>query len=296
MNQKRHESRMLVTGAGGMVGSYVAKQLHDYAPILTDVLAGFENLDVCDPAAVSQMIAKARPEIVLHLAAATDVDRCEREPDVAFRANAIATQNVALACQQHDAVLIYVSTGGVFSGNKPEPFTEFDRPAPVNVYGRSKLAGEVIVQNLLRRYFIVRAGWMIGGGAKDKKFVGKLVELIRGGGQTPLRAVDDKFGSPTYGKDFVAGIGSLLERREYGLYHLANGGVCSRYDVAMELRALVKREDVQIESVSSAYFPLPAPRARSEALRNYKLELLGRNPMRPWRDAVRDYVTTELLV
>lgn len=286
--------RMLVTGAGGMVGSYVAAELAEYELVLTDVVGGLTPLDVCDGSAVSRMIGEVRPDVVLHLAAATDVDRCEREPDLAFRANAIATQNVALACQQHDAVLVYISTGGVFSGNKPEPFTEFDRPEPANVYGRSKLAGEAIVQHLLRRFFIVRAGWMIGGGANDKKFVGKMLQLIRTTDK-PLSAVSDKFGSPTYGRDFVGGIRSLLERRQYGLYHLANGGMCSRYDVALELRTLANRPNVQIDAVASSMFPLPAPRARSEALRNYKLDLMGENPMRAWRDALRDYVESELL-
>lgn len=285
--------RMLVTGAAGMVGSYVAEELTDFELILTDLAGDGRTLDVCDPAAVTSMVGEVRPDIVLHLAAATDVDRCEREPDWAFRSNAIATQNVAQACREHDAVLVYISTGGVFSGDQPEPFTEFDRPMPANVYGRSKLAGEDIVHRLLRRFFIVRAGWMIGGGAQDKKFVGKMLELIRTA-KAPLSAVSDKFGSPTYGRDFVAGIRALIARREYGLYHLANVGMCSRHEVALELRALANRPDVEINAVTSAAFPLPAPRARSEAIRNYKLDLMGRNPMRPWREAVRDYVTSEL--
>ena len=285
---------MLVTGAGGMVGSYVSGRFPDYELVLTDAIDGFRPLDVRDPAAVMTAVADVRPDVVLHLAAATDVDRCEREPDWAFHSNAIGTQNVVLACQRHEAALVYVSTGGVFWGDKLDPYTEFDVPRPANVYGEAKLAGERIVETLLSRYFIVRAGWMIGGGARDKKFVGKMLELIRSG-RTPLSAVSDKIGSPTYGKELLTGIHALLDSRLYGTYHLANQGACSRYDVALELRAILNRPDVHIDPVSSAHFPLPAPRARSEALRNFKLDLLGMDLMRPWRDALRDYVESELL-
>ena len=285
---------MLVTGAGGMVGSYVPEQFQDYSLVLTDIVDGCVPLDVRDPGAVMRAVADARPDVVLHLSAATDVDRCEREPDWAFHSNAIGTQNVALACQKHDAVMVYISTGGVFGGDKADPYTEFDTPRPANVYGEAKLAGERIVETLLSRYFIVRAGWMIGGGAKDKKFVGKMLQLIRTG-PGPLSAVHDKIGSPTYARELVAGLRALIETGYYGLYHLGNKGSCSRYDVALELRAILNRLDVRIDPVSSAHFPLSAPRARSEAIRNLKLDLLGLNLMRPWREALRGYVESELL-
>jgi len=125
---------------------------------------------------------------------------------------------------------------------------------------------------MLDRFYIVRAGWMIGGGPQDKKFVGKLMQIMQGG-ETHLRAVSDKVGTPTYAKDLATGILSLIDTGYYGLYHMVNsGGACSRYDVAVALRELIGRDDVTVEPVSSAYFPLPAPRARSEAMVNYKLD------------------------
>src|SRR3989338_4056029 len=287
------QQRMLVTGAGGMVGSYVPEVFSDYDLALTDTVAGFTNLDVRDPTSVRKAVAETKPDIVLHLAAATDVDRCEQEPDWAYHNNAVGTQNVALACQATDAVMIYISTAGVFWGDKAEPYTEFDVPNPANVYGQAKLAGEHIVTSLLRRYYIVRAGWMVGGGRKDKKFVGKIANLIIVEGKNPVRVVSDKFGTPTYGKDLLSGIHRLLETGYYGLYHMANKGVCSRYDVALELQKILGRQDIEMLPVSSALFPLPAPRARSEAMRNLKLELLGLDGMRPWQDALGEYVTTE---
>ncbi|MBI3628019.1 MAG: sugar nucleotide-binding protein [Candidatus Rokubacteria bacterium] len=270
--------RLLVTGAGGMVGSYAKEIFTDHELILTDIVDGLPRLDVCDPAEVKAAVAELKPAVVLHLAAATDVDRCEQEPDGAYRSNAIGTQNVALACQAAGIPLVYVSTAGVFGGDKPEPYIEFDAPRPVNVYGLSKLAGEQIVAALLQQYYIVRAGWMIGGGPRDKKFVGKIARL----------------GSPTYARDFLAGIQRLLPTGQYGLYHLANKGCGTRYEVALKVRALLGRPEVEIVPVSSAQFPLPAPRARSEAMRNLKLELLGIHA-RTWEDALQEYVSTELV-
>jgi dTDP-4-dehydrorhamnose reductase len=284
---------MLVTGAGGMVGSYVPEVFTDYELVLTNTVEGYIHMDVRQPADVMRMVADLKPDVILHLAAATDVDQCEREPDEAFHTNAIGTQNIALACQEFDVPLVYVSTAGVFWGDKPEPYNEFDVPKPANVYGQSKLAGEQIVSSLLRRYYIVRAGWMVGGGEKDKKFVGQISRLMMQG-TNPLRIVDDKIGSPTYAKDLLRGIYALLETKHYGLYHLVNQGQCSRYDVGLLIRDVLQRPDIEILPVSSAYFPLPAPRARSEAMRNLKLELLDLHHTRPWQDALREYIQTQL--
>lgn len=283
-------SRILVTGAAGVVGGYVADVFSDHDLVLTDIVGDTDYLDVTDAEAVIAFATRVEPEIVIHLAAATDVDRCEREPDLAYCTNAIGTQNVALACRTTGATVVYTSTAGVFGGDKPEPYIEFDEPAPVNVYGHSKLAGERIVQTLLDRFYIARAGWMVGGGAKDKKFVGKMLQFIDAG-RTQLQAVDDKLGTPTYAKDLVQGIRRLLDTGYFGLYHLVNGGgACSRFDVAVAVCEILGRDDIVVEPVSSAYFPLPAPRARSEAMVNYKLELLGMNSMPHWREALAAYL------
>ena len=283
---------MFVTGAGGMVGSYVGEVFKGWDLVLTDVVDGMERLDVRDPERVRGTIGDVRPDVVLHLAAATDVDRCQREPEWAYHSNALGTQNVALACQALDVPLVYVSTGSVFSGEKEEPYIEFDEPGPVNVYAHAKLAGERIVTALLRRYYIVRAGWMIGGGARDTKFVGKIVDLIAEG-RTSLRAVADTRGTPTYARDLLHGIARLVATGYHGLYHMGNAGSCTRHDVALAVRDALGRPDVAVEAVDSSAFPLPAPRPRSEAIRNLKLDLLGMG-MRPWPQALHEYVTTEL--
>ncbi len=277
-----------------MVGRYAEETFSGCEIVLTDLIKGYRALDVRDPASVMRAVATIRPDVVLHLAAATDVDRCEQDPDWAYQINAIGTQNVALACLEHGVSLIYISTAGVFWGDKADPYIEFDAPRPINIYGQSKLAGEQIVASLLQRYYIVRSGWMIGGAERDKKFVGKIARLILEG-RNPLNVVNDKWGTPTYAKDLLRGIRRLLDTRYYGLYHMANKGCCSRYDVALAIRDCLQRPELTIIPVSSDYFPLPAQRARSEAVRNLKLELLGLDTMRSWQDALCEYLETELI-
>jgi len=287
--------RVLVTGAAGMLGTALCKILKEksYEVYATDMNAegeGIEFLDVRSYEQVNKAVNKYKPDIVMHLAAETDVDKCELEPDHAYLTNTIGTQNVALACQKRDIIMVYISTIGVFDGNKPEPYTEFNEPNPINVYGKSKLWGERIVQSLLRKYYIVRAGWMMGGGPrKDKKFVAKIVKQILEG-KKELKIVNDKFGSLTYTVDFSKCLVDLIETGYYGLYHCTNKGYASRYEIAREIVVYLGRNDIEVKPVSSAYFPLPAPRARSEACYNYKLELLKMNNMRTWGEALKEYI------
>jgi dTDP-4-dehydrorhamnose reductase len=275
-----------------MVGSYVPGVFGGWDLVLTDIVEGYQRLDVTDADAVRAGIVDARPDVVLHLAAATDVDRCELEPAWAYRANADGTAHVARACAEARATLVYVSTGAVFGGTSVEGYVETDPTGPVNVYGKAKLEGERIVRDALPKSFVVRAGWMLGGGARDTKFVGKMAELVAAG-RTPLRAVADMRGTPTYARDLLRLIERLLATEAYGLYHGANAGTCTRYDMALAIRDALGRPDIVVEQVDSSAFPLPAPRPRSEAIRSAALARLGLAP-RPWREALHEYVTTEL--
>jgi dTDP-4-dehydrorhamnose reductase len=286
--------KLLVTGAAGMLGSALCPALNQrghkvFATDLTPIDDEIECLDVRDYKQIEEIVNKIKPDMVLHLAAETDVDKCELEPEHAFLTNTIGTQNVALECQKRNIVMVYISTIGVFYGDQFEPYSEFDTPNPINIYGRSKLEGEKIVQNLLQKYYIVRAGWMVGGGPKrDKKFIGKIIKQIKE--KNVLKAVHDKIGSPTYTVDFSKCLTDLIETGYHGLYHCTNKGYCSRFDVAKKIVDFMGRPDVTVEPVSSAYFPLPAARARSEMSRNYKLELLGKDTMRNWEDALKEYI------
>lgn len=285
---------LLVTGAGGMVGSYTREALKGLDLILTDIVGKYLYLDVTDKSSVKDLIETKRPDYVFHLAAATDVDRCETEPEWANHVNAEGTKNIALVCKDLDIPMVYISTGAVFDGEKNTPYVETDRISPSNKYGASKYEGEKIVRSLLDRFYIVRASWMIGGGKADKKFVGKVIQKIMSG-EKRIKVVNDKFGSVTYAKDLLYGIKSLIRTDKFGVYHMTNEGMYSRYDIAIEMASILDRDHVEITPVSSNEFPLPAPRGRSEALENYNLNKLGLNHMEPWKDALREYITNELL-
>jgi len=284
--------KVLVTGAKGMLGTDLCQewQARGYEMYATDI----QEMDVRDSLQVQKTFADFKPELVLHLAALTDVDACEREPEQAYRTNTIGTQNVALACQQANVPLVYISTLSVFDGTKCELYTEFDTPNPQSWYSRSKYEGEKIVEHLLQRYYIVRAGWMFGGGHEDKKFVAKIIELA---GQRPeLKIVNDKFGSPTYTHDLARALIRLTQTGWFGVYHSVNTGEpCSRYEFAQKVLEYAQVTSCQLLPVNSAEFPLPAHRPRMEAGRNLHSELLGLELMRPWPIALREYISTTLV-
>jgi len=272
--QRENLDSSLITGAKGMVGSYF-----DFG-LKTDI----GEMDVTDLDKVFAFTSRHKPRIVVHLAAETDLDRCEKEPDHAYRVNTIGTYNVAVAARAIGAKVVYVSTAGVFDGNKKEPYTEEDRPNPQNVYGRTKYLGEVIVRDLVPEYLIARSCWMFGGGpGVDKKFVSKIIKQLD---QDVMKVVDDKTGSLTYGKDLAYAIKQLLIQNRTGLFHLSNRGICSRYEVAKEI-VKVLGADVKIIPVDSREFTSTATRSASEAMAS-KLDI-----MRDWREALREYLLKE---
>jgi dTDP-4-dehydrorhamnose reductase len=281
--------KVLVTGAKGMLGSDLCPIFAQHHHVLATDL---EEIDVRHPTAVMKAFKEFRPELVLHLAALTNVDGCQQNKDEAFLTNAVGTKNVSLACAQVGAAIVYISTGSVFDGTGSEPYSEFDTPNPQSEYSKAKYQGELMVKELVRKHYIVRAGWMFGGGDRDKKFVGKIIALANRGQK--LQVVDDKFGSPTYTRDMARGILRLVETGWYGTYHMANTGCCSRFEYACKVVELAGIDSCPMEPVSSDAFPLPAPRPRMEAIRNHLLQLLGLDWMRPWEEALEDYIVNHL--
>ena len=287
--------RIFITGAAGMLASDIIRELkkQEHKLLLFDIhqrLPDIQKLDVTDLKSVFAEVKKAKPDYIFHLAAETDVDLCERDPEHAFRVNTIGTENIALACQEFNIKLLYLSTAGVFYGDKQTPYTEFDIPRPKNIYGESKLQGEVIVKNFLSQYFIIRAGWMVGGWEIDKKFVYKIVQQLKEG-KKELRVVADKFGSPTFTKDFAKNLTNVIHTNRYGLYHMTNKGTCSRHDIAVKIVEFMGlKKEVKVTPINSAQFPLPAPRADSEMMRNLKLDLIGLNHMPHWQDSLEEYI------
>ena len=300
--------KVLITGAGGMLGVDLSCELvRCYELYGIDVrrvqsteyrVQRYYSCDIIDRKALEKLIGKIRPDVVIHAAAQTDVDGCELEPKKAYRINSEGTKNVALACKEYGAVLIYISTDFVFDGKKRTPYKETDKPNPISVYGDSKLKGEEAVRKALKKFFILRTSWLYGKCGKN--FVDTILANAKSG--KPLRVVDDQVGSPTYTKDLAKAIHLLLnkirvQRTEYreqrcGIYHISNSGIVSWYDYARGILKLVK-SPAKIVPISSEELDRPARRPAMSVLDNSKFERSTRFKMRNWKSALKEYLSRE---
>jgi dTDP-4-dehydrorhamnose reductase len=275
--------RILVTGANGQLGRELVRL---QAPQNMEIIGfGRGEMDITDLAQCRSVIRAHMPDAVVHCAAYTKVDQAESEPDEAYRVNAYGTRNAALAAEEIGAKFVYVSTDYVFDGRADKPYREYDRTDPQTVYGRSKLAGEQLVQSLSSRYFIVRTSWVYGKyGANFVKTMLKLAEE-----RDRLKVVHDQVGSPTYTLDLARFLLELVRTDYYGIYHASNSGICSWYEFAkaiFEERGL----NVQVEPCTTAEFPRPAPRPAWSVLDHGAIRVHGLKPLRPWREALRHYL------
>lgn len=281
--------RVLVTGACGMLGSLVCEALKGkHIVVPTDVVPGCEMLDISDTSAVFDVIDRIRPEMVIHCAAMTDVDGCEREPDAAHRINAVGTWNLACACASIDCPIAYVSTDYVFDGEKGEPYTEFDSPNPLGAYGASKLAGERAIQELCSKHFIVRTSWLFA--PHGKNFALTMLKLADT--KPELTVISDQIGSPTYAKDLAEFLAALVGSPLYGIYHFTNSGSCSWFDFASEIMNAAGKTQVKIVPIKTEQWPTPTRRPMFSVLRHYRMELLGRDNARPWQEAVAEFAAS----
>ena len=255
--------------------------------ILTDVAGDVGFLDVTDTERVLAIVGENRPDVVIHAAAYTDVDGCERDPDRAFRVNALGTWNVAAACRQSGAALVYISTDFVFDGEKGEPYTEYDVPRPIGCYGASKLAGETHVRALCPRHYIVRTAWLYG--EHGKNFPYAILNAAKT--KKELSVVADQVGSPTFTFDLAAAIRDLIDNPLCGTYHITNKGACSWCDFARRILSLADIGDVEVKPIKSEEWPSPTRRPKYSVLRHYALELQGKDNLRSWEDALADFIS-----
>lgn len=277
--------RMLVTGAAGMTGSHVCEVFGDYTLELTDR----DSLDVRELSRVRNLCRKFKPNIVLHLAAETDVDLCEQDPKEAFRTNTLGTQNVAIACQEGDSLIVYYSSTNVFSGLPGKVYSEFDTPNPVHIHGLSKWEGEMLIPRFVKRYLIIRAGWMFGGFEKDKKFVGLVRKQIVNFQKKSIRAIEDTKGSPTYALDSLRLTRLLIEKNLLGTFHAVNFGYCTRLQMA---QVIAEHYAVTAQSAEQGEFESTVKRPASEMVENWMLGFYGLDKyVRHWRVALKEYLT-----
>jgi dTDP-4-dehydrorhamnose reductase len=248
-------------------------------------------LDARDEAQMRRAFAEFKPDLVLHLAALVDVEQCEVRPHDAAVSNATTAKIAADLAAESGATIVYISTGGVFDGTNEGYYTEADKPNPIMVYGATKLDGEVHVRTAGGPHYVIRPGWMVGGGQRnDHKFVYMILDQLTKGART-IYGVTDKFGTPTYTHDFAMNLFALLERKAFGTYHMVCKGTGTRFDVAKEIVDICGY-DAEVKPVDSSFFSerFFVPRPRSEMLYNQALANLNINLMRDWRVALREYI------
>ncbi|AOF14548.1 TPA: dTDP-4-dehydrorhamnose reductase family protein [Yersinia enterocolitica] len=283
--------KILITGGTGMLGAYVTSALKDtdYNVIVTER----NTLNLSVPEAIFSYITAEKPDVILHFAAETDVDLCEREPARAGIYNHLATEQIAQAAKFCGAWLLYLSSSNVFGGEGKLSYNELDIPLPMNYYGRSKLIGESSVRNACtNNHLIIRAGWMIGGGPdKDHKFVGKIIQQIKAG-STSIKAVSDRLGSITSAMQLCNFIIWAINKRHTGTLHFASSGTISRFDIACAIGDLLNFKG-DIIPVHSSVFPLSAPRPYSEGIESIYMSILSDAPKPSlWKSDLAKYVGT----
>ncbi len=274
--------RILITGHKGQLGRALWTRLEGRHELLG---LDLPEADITDRPSLMATVRDFRPALILHPAAMTDVDGCARNPAMAYQVNGMGTQYVALAAAEVDAEMLYVSTNEVFNGRADEPYHEWAVRDPINAYGRSKLAGEWYVEHLLHRFYIVRTAWLYAPGGRN--FPHRIIRLADERGS--LRVVADEIGNPTYVADLAEAILRLIETHAYGLYHLVNEGVASRYDFALEILRLSGREAVPIEPIPQIAFPRASTPPRYAPLANNAAAALGIR-LRPWKEALADFL------
>ena len=280
--------KVLLTGGRGMLGRTVVSELGEEFDILPTDLP---EADITDEAGFDRLVAAERPDVVIHLAALTAVDRCETEVDLAYRLNARGTANVAAACHRHGVKLIAISTDYVFDGDADRPYTEFDRPSGGRtVYGQSKFAGEEQVRALCPNHLICRISWLYGLGGPS--FVHAMLKLADGT-RPVLKVVADQRGNPTSALAVARHLGLLLKRPELcGTFHLTCEGEASWAEFAAEIFRLAGR-DQQIQPCTTEEFPRPAPRPKNSRLDKMGLRLANLPPMPDWKAALAEFMVRE---
>lgn len=280
--------KILVTGASGQLGYDVCQELeHRGIEYLGTASA---DMDITDREAVWRVITEYHPDAVIHCAAYTAVDRAEEEPERAFEVNGQGTRNLAEACGETGAKLLYISTDYVFSGEGTQPYEVDDATGPLNIYGKSKLAGELAVKESLEQYFIVRTSWVFG--LHGNNFVKTMLRLSET--RPAVQVVKDQIGSPTYTMDLAPLLCDMVLTEKYGTYHATNEGICSWSEFAKAVFLESGRQTVVEEIPSAEYTSAKAVRPLNSRLSKRSLKEAGLTKLPHWRDALIRYLSSAL--
>lgn len=275
--------KVLVTGINGQLGYDICKELENRK---IEYLGTTRNeLDLCDEQSIKSCIISYKPDVMVHCAAYTAVDKAEDEPELAYKVNAQGTRYIAKACKEIGAKLIYISTDYVFHGDGEQFYEVDDEVNPLGVYGKTKLEGEIAVREMLDRYFIVRISWVFGKNGSN--FVKTMLRLSET--RDELSVVCDQIGSPTYTKDLAPLLCDMAESDKYGIYHATNDGVCSWADFAKEIFALTGK-DIKVNSIPSIQYPTRAKRPLNSRMSKKILKDAGFKGLPHWKDALLRYL------
>jgi len=271
----------VVTGAGGQLGIELARRLDARRAVTLNR----SQLDITNARLVERTLAEISPRLIIHAAAATNVDGCERDRAEAYRTNAVGTWNVARAAERAGAQMVYVSTNYVFDGKKLGPYLEYDDAAPLSAYGWTKLHGERAARQVLERLYVVRTSWLYSRWGHN--FLSRLRDVDASDG--PLRYVGDQVANPTNADDLAAAILDLAETEAFGVHHLVNEGATSWYGWAAAVLAGLGRADIALEEISAEEFPRAAAVPANAELANETARAVGVT-LRPWSEALSAHI------
>jgi len=278
--------KIALLGANGQLGQDLQRALHsDHVSALTR-----KDFDVTDHERTRDTLMDLRPNVVLNTTAFHRVDDCETRADLAYAVNALAVLNLVRAANDLDALLVHISTDYVFDGNAQQPYTERSEPFPLSVYGNSKLAGEMLVRTLARKYLLIRTSGLYGAAGSQGKggnFVKNMLAKARRG--ESMRVVNDQTVTPTYTADLADQIAQILPTGQFGVFHMTNEGACTWYEFARTIFELSGFQADLAPTTSDAY-KTPAIRPKYSVLENARLKQIGLNRMRHWRDALAAYL------
>ncbi len=279
--------KIIVTGCNGQLGraiNQMYKNRTDIEIVNTDV----KELDITDIDKTLALVREVKPYAVINCAAHTGVDACETEVDSAYRINAIGPRNISIATRETGAKLMHISTDYVFAGDASTPYTEFDKPDPQGMYGKTKLAGERFVEQFAENYFIVRTAWLYGDG---KNFVRTMLRLSET--RDEVGVVKDQFGSPTSAAELARILDALIWTENYGLFHGTCEGICSWADFAEEIFMLAGK-NTRVKRITTEEFNAPAKRPAYSVLDNYMLKLTCGYVAADWQKAIAEYMKNEM--
>jgi dTDP-4-dehydrorhamnose reductase len=274
--------KAIVTGYKGLLATNIMPFLEEHYQVIP---FDIDEWDITDRGAGEEIIRSHRPDVLVNLAAMTDVDGCEDRIELAERVNGYGAGVIAELCGRHGIRLVHVSTDYVFDGGKGTPYVEEDEPNPQSVYGRTKLLGEQFVMKSCPSATIMRTQWLYGKGGTN--FITKIIDIAKERGRVDV--VDDQRGSPTYTKDLAEPIGALIEKGRPGVYHAANGGFCTWFQFAGEIFTRMKM-DVEVRPITSDKLNRKARRPACSAFDCSKLERDTGIRMRAWQDALEEYL------